>query len=60
MPLYNFFNWTAKALLEGLSVFGLQLKRALLVLELSVVLDYKVKLDNVIECVYEEVEDAKM
>ena len=41
-------------------MFGLPLKRALLVLELSVVLDYKVELDNVIECVYEEVEDSKM
>ena len=29
-------------------------------LKLSVVLDYKVKLDNAIECVYKEVEDAKM
>ena len=49
MPLYNFFNWAVKAIFERLSAFGFQSMRALLVLELLVMLDDKVKLDNAIE-----------
>ena len=47
-------------LLEGSSEFGLRSKRALLVLELSVMLDNKVNLEDAIECAYDEVEDVQM
>ena len=59
MPLYNFFNSMAKALLDDLLVFGLLSKRALLALELLVVFEGKVKLEDVMECAYEEVEEAE-
>ena len=59
MPLYNFFNSMAKALLDDLLVFGLWSKRALLALELLVVFKGKVKLEDVMECAYEEVEEAE-
>ena len=49
MPLYNFFNWMAKALLDDSSVVGLRSKRTLLALELSVVFEGKVKLEDVVE-----------
>ena len=53
------FNWMAKALLDNPLVFGLWSERALLALELPVVFKDKVKLDDMMECAYEEVEEAK-
>ena len=47
------------ALLDNLSVFGLRSERALLALELLVVFKDKVKLEDAMECAYEEVEEAK-
>ena len=58
MPLYNFI-WMAKALLDDSSVFGLRSERALLALELLVVFEDKVKLEDAMECAYEEVEEAE-
>jgi hypothetical protein len=42
IPLYNFFNWAAKALLLG--------SPPLCALDPSVVLDDKVKIENTCEC----------
>ena len=58
MPMYNFFSWTAKALLDESSMFGLWSKSTLLALKLLVVFEDKVKLEDVMECAYEEVEEA--
>lgn len=55
MPLYSFFNCTAK-LFDDSSVLGLA---ALLALELSVVFDDNVKLEDAMEGAYDDVDDAE-
>ena len=53
MSLFHF----CEGIMGRSSAFGLQSERALLALKLSVV-DHRVKLDDVIEWAYKEVEDA--
>lgn len=52
--------WCPCHVVRGIIWDWLAIKRAVLALELSVVLDDKVKLEDVIECAYDEVEDADM